>query len=335
MIHLYFNIIGVVVWLSVFYLVNGIFSVFPVGNSINAWGVAAVHTVFKIVSVIIMAPFYRQLEKLAVLTVREKTSEEDKANQLDERLIATPTVAVEQATRVTYKMADVAFGAFAKSLIAYENYSVKLADEIHDLEGKADKFEDDLGSYLVKISACDLSRSDAAQVTKLLHIIGDLERISDHAVNIVESAEEMQDKKLSFSAEAKREIGIMMMALSEIIGITKRAFVENDVSLALKIEPLEEAIDELRDEIKLNHVIRLQKSECTIEHGFILNDILTNFERVSDHCSNIGSCVVEVSEYDDFEMHKYKNEVKGDKAHFEEQVSVYRSKYNIALGKGE
>ena len=335
MIHLYFNIIGAVVWLSVFYLVNGIFSLFPVENSINAWGVAAVHTVFKMFSVVLIAPFYRQLEKLAVITVREKTSEEDKANQLDERLIATPTVAVEQATRVTYAMADVAFGAFAKALIVYENYSPKLADEIRDLEGKADKFEDDLGSYLVKISACDLSRSDAAQVTKLLHIIGDLERVSDHAVNIVESAEEMQDKKLSFSAEAKREIGIMMMALSEIIGITKRAFVENNVPLACRIEPLEEAIDELRDEIKLNHVIRLQKSECTIEHGFILNDILTNFERVSDHCSNIGSCVVEVSEYDDFEMHRYKNEVKRDKAHFEEQVSVYRSKYNLALGKGE
>lgn len=335
LVHLYFNIIGVVVWLTVFSVVDLLVQIPLFDQAIDMWGVAAVHTIFKILSVAIMGPFYRQLEKLAVITVREKTSEEDKANQLDERLIATPTVAVEQATRVTYAMADVAFGAFAKALIVYENYSPKLADEIRDLEGKADKFEDDLGSYLVKISACDLSRSDAAQVTKLLHIIGDLERVSDHAVNIVESAEEMQDKKLSFSAEAKREIGIMMMALSEIIGITKRAFVENNVPLACRIEPLEEAIDELRDEIKLNHVIRLQKSECTIEHGFILNDILTNFERVSDHCSNIGSCVVEVSEYDDFEMHRYKNEVKRDKAHFEEQVSVYRSKYNLALGKGE
>ena len=268
-----------------------------------------------------------------MLTVRDKKTDSENENRLDERLFETPTVAVEQATLVTYSMAEVAFGSLAKSLIAYENYSPKLADEIRELEGKADKYEDDLGSYLVKISAYDLAGSDAAQITKLLHIIGDLERISDHAVNIVESAEEMRDKKLTFSSEAKREIGIMMMALSEIIGITKKAFVDNDITLASKIEPLEEAIDELRDSIKLNHVIRLQKSECTIEHGFILNDILTNFERVSDHCSNIGSCLVEVSEYDDFEMHKYKSAVKGDKEHFEKRVSEYREKYNIAAAK--
>ena len=333
MIHLYFNIIGVIVWLSIFYIVNAIFSLIPTDTPINAWGVALVHTVFKILSVLVMAPFYRWLERLAVLTVRDKKGEEDKDNRLDERLFATPTVAVEQATLVTYSMADVAFSALAKALIAYENYSPKLADEIRDLEGKADKYEDDLGSYLVKISAYDLTGSDAAQITKLLHIIGDLERISDHAVNIVESAEEMRDKKLSFSSEAQREIGIMMMALSEIIGITKKAFVDGDITMAMKIEPLEEAIDELRDAIKLNHVIRLQKSECTIEHGFILNDILTNFERVSDHCSNIGSCLVEVSEYDDFELHKYKSAVKGDKEHFERSVAHYREKYSIAITK--
>ena len=143
----------------------------------------------------------------------------------------------------------------------------------------------------------------------------------------------MRDKKLSFSSDAQREIGVMMMALSEIIGITKKAFVDGDIAMAMKIEPLEEAIDELRDAIKLNHVIRLQKSECTIEHGFILNDILTNFERVSDHCSNIGSCLVEVSEYDDFELHKYKSAVKGDKEHFERSVAHYREKYSIAAAK--
>ena len=333
MIHLYFNVIGVVVLLSLFYIINAVFSAIPVDRVINAWGVAAVHTVFKILSVLIMAPFYRQLERLATVTVRDKKSDTDKVNQLDERLFETPTVAVEQATRVTYAMAETAFNAFAKSLIAYENYTLKLADEIRELEGRADKYEDDLGSYLVKLSSRDLSSSDAAQVTKLLHIIGDLERVSDHAVNIIESVEEMQDKELTFSAEARREIGIMIMALSEIAGITKKAFEDNDVKLAFKIEPLEEAIDELRDEIKLNHVLRLQKSECTIEHGFVLNDILTNFERVSDHCSNIGSCVIEVSKYETFEMHKYKNSVKEDKEHFENKVAEYRQKYSLAQGE--
>ena len=328
MIHLYFNIIGVVVLLSLFYAVNAIFSLLPVEESINAWGVAGVHTIFKILSVIIMAPFYRQLEKLAVVTVRDKKDEVETVNKLDERLYETPSVAVAQATKVAGDMAEVAIIGLQKSLGMFDQYDVKVADEVRDLEDKADKFEDALGSYLVKLSNLDLDDRDSMQVTKLLHIIGDLERISDHSVNIVESAEEMKDKKLSFSAQATEELKVMRAALDEILGITLKSFLENDVRLAEEVEPIEEVVDDLRDQIKLNHILRLQKSECTIEHGFVLSDLLTNFERVSDHCSNVAGCVIEISKLGDLDMHKHSEETV-ESVEFKQKYVYYQQKYKL------
>ena len=328
MVHLYFNIIGVVVWLSLFYGINAIFSIIPTDASINAWGVAGVHTIFKILSVIVIAPFYKQLEKLAVLTVRDKKDENETVNRLDERLFETPSIAVGQAAAVTSDMALVSVLALKKSLTLFENYDVKAADEVRELEERADKFEDALGSYLVKLSGCDLDNRDAVEITKLLHIIGDLERISDHSVNIVESAEEMKDKKLSFSAQATKEMSVMRAALEEILDITLKSFSENNVSLAAEVEPIEEVIDTLRDQIKLNHILRLQKSECTIEHGFVLSDILTNFERVSDHCSNIAGCVIETGSLGDLDMHKY-NEEASKSIEFKEKFAYYQEKYKI------
>ena len=174
-------------------------------------------------------------------------------------------------------MAEIACEALEKSLVLFDKYDAKLADEIRDLEGKADQYEDLIGSYLVKLSAYDMPEQDSNQITKLLHIIGDFERISDHAVNIVESAEEMKDKKIEFSADAKREISVMKRAVADIVNMTYRAFVDNDMSVASNIEPLEDVVDDIRDEIKRGHILRLQKSECSIEHGFVLSDILTNF----------------------------------------------------------
>ena len=328
MVHLYFNIIGVVIWLSLFYIINAISGLIPVNDSINAWGVAGVHTVFKILSVVAIAPFYKQLEKLAVLTVRDKKDDNETANKLDERLFETPSVAVGQATAVTGDMAEIAILGLQKSLSLFDAYDAKLADEIRDLEERADKFEDALGSYLVKLSSCDLDDIDAMQITKLLHIIGDLERISDHSVNIVESAEEMKDKKLSFSPQATAEMQVMRSALEEILGITLKSFLENDVSLAEEVEPIEEVVDDLRDQIKLNHIIRLQKSECTIEHGFVLSDLLTNFERVSDHCSNIAGCVIEISKLGDLDMHKH-NEETVESVEFKQKYVYYQQKYKL------
>jgi phosphate:Na+ symporter len=328
MIHLYFNIIGVVIWLSVFYIVNAIFSLFPTDTAINAWGVAGVHTVFKMLSVLAIAPFYKQLEKLAIITIREKKDKNETVNKLDERLFDTPSIAVEQATVVTREMAEISVHALKKSLALFDEYDVRSADEIRELEDKADKLEDALGSYLVKLSGCDIDDRDAMQITKLLHIIGDLERISDHAVNVVESAEEMRDKKLSFSPQATKEMLVMRSAVDEILDISLKAFLENDVSLAEEVEPIEEVVDDLRDQIKLNHIIRLQKSECTIEHGFVLSDLLTNFERVSDHCSNIAGCVIEISRIGALDMHRYSEETSESVA-FKQKYVYYQQKYKL------
>lgn len=328
-IHLYFNIIGVVIWLSVFYIVNAIFTIPLISESINMWGVAAIHTIFKILSVALIAPFYRQLEKLAHLTVKDSKDDSETSNRLDERLLNTPGVAVSAATEVTASMAKLSIDALELSLKVLNSYDAKEAEEVRNIEGKVDVLEDALGTYLVKISECDLTEADSREVTKLLHSIGDLERISDHAVNIVESAEEIKDKKIEFSKEAQREIGIMKNALEEILSLTYKAFIENDLSTAIEVEPLEQVVDDIKGKIKLNHILRVQKSECTIEHGFVLSDLLTNFERVSDHCSNLASCVIEISKHDALDMHKYLAEIKSGEGAYLDKYKGYSEKYAL------
>ena len=332
LIHLYFNIISVVVVLSGFYLIDWLIGGFKmngilfVDGIIDMWGVALVHTVFKIIAVAIIGPFYRLLVKLSEISVKDSKDESETANLLDERLLETPAIAVSRATEVTGMMAEVSCKALRDSLSLFENFDPKLADSIRDLEDKADIFEDTLGTYLVKVSERDLSEADSKQATKLLHIIGDFERISDHAVNILESAEEMRDKKIEFSKEAQRELAVMRKAVADILDLAERAFARNDVNLAANVEPLEQVVDDIRDKIKANHIIRLQKSECTIEHGFILADLLNNFERVSDHCSNIGGCVIEISTYDAMDVHKYHAMLKAGSKAYEEKYEEYKKR---------
>lgn len=328
-VHLLFNVIGVVVVLSVFSILNAILNFAFTSLPIDMWGVAICHTAFKIVSVALIAPFYKGLAKLSYIIIKDNKDDKETANLLDERLLDTPAVAVESAAQVSYAMAEVSVNALFDSLKMFEAYDAKVANTVRDMEGKVDVYEDTLGSYLVKLSSSDLDQKDSEQVTKLLHIIGDLERISDHAVNIVESAEEMREKKVSFSAEAERQLAVMRSAVGEILSLTKAAFVSGDMELAARVEPLEQVIDDLRDEIKKGHIIRLQKSECTIEHGFILSDILTNFERVSDHCSNIAGCVIEISKFDALDMHKYLSSVKQGSPEFDRCFEEYRAKYAI------
>ncbi len=328
LVHLYFNIIGVAVALGLFYLVN-LFANFAFMNTaIDMWGVALVHTVFKIICVIIIGPFYKLLEKLAVLTVKDG-KEKETENLLDERLLETPAFAVSRAAEVTQVMADISTTALKDSLTLFERYDPKLADEIREKETKADVLEDALGSYLVKVSSCDMDERDSRQITKLLHIIGDYERISDHAVNIVESAEEMRDKKIDFSQQAQHELSVLRGAVEEILAIATEAFNGDDIKKAADVEPLEQVIDELRDRIKLNHILRLQKSECSIEHGFVLSDLLTNFERVADHCSNIAGCVIEISEYDALDMHKYLADIRQGSEGYDDKFKEYKCKYSI------
>ena len=332
LIHLYFNIIGVVTWLSIYYIFYWCFGFvreFAEGT-INMWGIAAVHTIFKILSVALIAPFYKQLEKLAVLTIKDKEDEDDeKSSPLDERLLATPTIAVERASEVTGAMANVSCKALRNAMQLFENYDAKLAEKVRKQENKADNYEDSLGSYLIKINEHDVDEQDSKQINKLLHIIGDFERISDHAVNIVESIEEINDKKLDFSDEAKRELSVMRAAVADILALTESAFIENSLEKAKAVEPLEQVIDGLKNKIKRNHVRRLQANECTIEHGFILADLLNNFERVSDHCSNIAECVIEISEKELIDSHKYMREMKIDNEYFDTKYKEYKGKYSI------
>ncbi len=329
LVHLYFNIIGVVLWLGVFYAVDAIADFAFVDSAIDMWGVALVHTVFKILSVAAIAPFYRFLEKLSRLTIKDKADEIESTSLLDERLINTPAVAVARATEVTAVMADISCRALYDSLTLFDNFDPKVAENVRTLEDKADMYEDALGSYLVKISGTELDPADSKQITKLLHMIGDFERISDHAVNILESAEEMRDKKIEFSKEAQGELRVLRAAVKEILELTERAFENNDITVAAEIEPLEQVVDDLRDTIKAHHVLRLQKSECTIEHGFILADLLNNFERVSDHCSNVGGCVIEISSFDALDMHKYLADIRAGSELYEEKYKAYSEKYSI------
>lgn len=327
-VHLSFNVIGVVLVSILFYSINAFADFAFVGLSIDGWGVALVHTLFKIICVALISPFYKQLAKLACFIVKDSKGDQETSTLLDERLLDTPSVAVERATQLVGTMADISTRALRDSLSLFDSYDPKLADSVRDMESKVDNLEDVIGSYLVKISSHTTDVGDSEQVTKLLHIIGDYERISDHAVNIVESCEELRDKKIAFSSEAEREISVLRTALTEILELSYEAFINNDLDKAAEIEALEQVVDDLRDQIKLNHIIRLQKSECTIEHGFVLSDILTNFERVSDHCSNIGGCVIEIGKYDALDMHRY-NATRHSSEEFEQKYRVYSAKYSI------
>ena len=337
-IHLYFNIIGVVLWMVLYYSIGWILETTGVfgllswadGTTIEAFGIAGIHTVFKIFSVIMLSPFTKLLEKLAYITVRGSDKKGDEyTSLLDERLLDTPAVAIERCRKVAIRMGELSIDPFNKAVGLFKNYDSKVAQEIRDAEDKVDSYEDALGTYLVKLSARDLTEADSIEVTKLLHIIGDFERISDHSVNIVESAEELKDKELAFSEYAVRELQVMFDALNEITHITQDAFINTDLETATLVEPLEQVVDDLKDKIKLQHVIRVQKSMCTIEHGFVLSDILNNLERVSDHCSNIAGCVIELSKHDALDLHNYLREVKAGGKDYEKNYSKYLEKYAL------
>lgn len=343
-VHLYFNIIGVVFWLCMYYLIGWIFRISGLfdyislanGSTINMWGIAAVHTTFKLLSVLLMAPFTKLLEKLAVATIRGTDKKGDEyTNMLDERLLDTPTVAIDRSRAVAKQMAQLSTEAMHLSISLFDVYDVKVAQKVRELEDKVDIYEDVLGSYLVKLSSKNMDEIDSHEVTKLLHMIGDLERISDHAVNVVESAEEINDKQLVFSADAQRELHCMYGAVNEILTITEDAFVNDDISKAYIVEPLEQVVDYLRDQIKLQHVIRLQKSECTIEHGFVLSDILTNLERVSDHCSNVAGCLVEMSKHEALDVHDYLHKVKSGGMEYDALYDAYMEKYSIKTSEAK
>ncbi len=327
-IHLSFNVIATLILLPLWYLVDWLVGFEFVQSAANPLGIATVHTVFKLFALILLMPASRLLEKLANVLVKEgKTN--DGTELLDERLLATPSVAIGRCKEVSVTMASVAVGSLQKSISLFENYDEKVFDKIREEENKVDMYEDKLGSYLVKLTAQDLSEQDSHEANKLLHVISDFERISDHALNIAGSAEEIHDKKLEFSEEAKRELATLTAAINEILNITLDSFVNDNLDKAITVEPLEQVVDHLKELLRKRHIKRLRKQECTIELGFVLTDILTNFERVSDHCSNIAACMLEIA-HDEFDIHEYLRSVKaGTEEGFNHYYEYYTMKYSI------
>ncbi len=327
-VHLYFNIIGTVVLLLLFYSVNSFVHFAFVDLQANQFGIAITHSMFNLLCTALLLPFGAGLGKLATLTIKDAPTKEE-ATLLDERLLITPSVALERAEAVTADMADAAVSSIKTAMPLLSIYDAPTAKKVRKYEKDADVYEDAIGSYLVKLSNEDISETENHKITKLLKLIGDFERISDHAVNIVESAEEINSKHIEFSDEAKHEVSILKEAVFEITDLAYGAFIDNDLDKASLVEPLEQTIDILVEQIKLHHILRLQKSECTIDHGFVLSDILTNLERTADHCSNIAACITEISENASFDMHKYLGDIRNDTDEFKSNFKMYKNKYSL------
>lgn len=333
LVHLYFNIIGTVLFMVVFYALHAVTPFAFLADAATPFGIAAVHSVFNVAATICLLPFSKGLVRLACLTIAEveegteKNEEEQCLQLLDARFLDTPSYAVEQSRNVAVSMAALAEESMNLSMELLREYQPEKAQRVIELESRVDRFEDELGSYLVKLSSRNLSERDSHTLNTILHCIGDFERISDHARNIKEAAQEMSLKKLAFSEKAQAELSVFQRAIHDILKLTMLSFQEEDLSLAKQVEPLEEVIDGLNLEIKSRHVKRLRKGKCTIELGFILSDITTNFERVSDHCSNIAVCLLEVSE-DEFDTHAYLDELKQqNNVDFQGKVMAYRERY--------
>ena len=309
-VHLSFNIIGTLVCLIPFCILNYVTDIPFLKRSITPFEIAIVHSIFNVFTTAILFPFTKMLEAIANKLVPEVDGEKQ-GKLLDERLLTVPSFAVTNALDVVVEMSEVSQKAFEKAVALVGNYNEKEATEVSEMETLLDNYEDQLGTYMVKISSTGVSDSDSKKIAKILHTINDFERIGDHAENLVDVAREINDKKIVFSHEATAEIAVLKDAVLEILRITDLAFRNNDLQMASSVEPLEQVIDDIISDIKSHHVSRLQHGNCTIELGFVLTDLLTNYERVSDHCSNVAVAIIE-SQHGTFEAHEYLNHVKND-----------------------
>lgn len=330
-VHLYFNIIGTILFSSVFYLINSFVHFEFMEQAAGAAGIAVIHSVFNVAATIVLLPFSKGLEKLSCLTIHDKEDGKEKTGEmslLDVRFLEQPSFAIEQCKKLTITMAELAKKGLQKSMELLEHYEEDSANEVKELEELVDRYEDQIGTYLVKLSGKNLSLEDSHTLSVLLHCIGDFERISDHSVNIMESAMEMHQKEMYFSEDAKKELMVFENAIHEIVTMAFQVFSQNDTKLAMYVEPLEEVIDGLNVKIKTHHIKRLRKGECTIDLGFVLSDLTTNFERVADHCSNIAVCLLQVEE-DSFDTHEYLEDIKRNDPAFQEKVESYKISYQI------
>ena len=326
-VHLAFNCIGTVILLVPYLIVDAFFTIPFNDKPISPFMIAIIHSIFNVVTTFILLPFTKQLERLAnrIIPCEEVTFTYPK---LDERLITVPSVAIGSAFDYTVEMANLSFDALLTSLPLLDKFDEQKAEDVKLLEDRIDKYEDKLGTFMVRLAKEELSDADSLQVTKMLHTINDFERIGDHACNIVKVAREMTDKNLRFSKEAWSEIKVLTEALCEIVNLTRTAFAENDLAVATKIEPLEQVIDKLIYEIKARHVNRLQGGACTIELGFVLHDLITNYERVSDHCSNVAVAIIETG-HGSFKTHEYLRTVKKTDEEFKQEYEEYLSRFSF------
>ena len=336
MVHLYFNIIGVTLFLAVFYGLNLVLDFSFINETVTPWGIAVVHSIFNLTATAVLLPFANGLEKLAILTIPDDAEKESFA-LLDERLLKTPAVAVERARAATAEMAELARVGVVQAMSLTHTWDDTLAQKVRDEEQKVDQYEDALGTYLVKLSSRELSHADSQSVNTLLHTISDFERISDHSVNLLSSAEEIHAKNIAFSQDAHEELQVLEGAVQDVLSRTTDAFRKADLHLASKVEPMETVVDELVRAIKARHVARLQAGSCSIEYGFVLEDLLTNYERVCDHCSNVAVAQIEVAQ-DSFDTHAYLNDLRygndtKESEQFRRRLDRYRERYLFPDGE--
>ena len=327
LVHLSFNIIGTTVLLVVFQVVKSLVAIPLLDSGIDQLGIAVVHSVFNVACTALLLPTTALLEKLACRLIPDPENEE-KLEELDERLMATPALAVQRCRSVTEIMAGIAAGALRDALAELTSHDEERAARILTAESNADHYEDILGTYLVKLSAMPLSEQDTVESSELLHMIGDLERISDHAVNLLEAGEELREKKIVFTDAAQAELKQLTAAVDEVVELAMRAFTANDVTAAAQVEPLEQVVDELKEKLRSHHIVRLQRGECSIEAGFVWSDLLTDLERVADHCSNIAGCVLEMR-YERLNLHGYLDTVRAGNADYAAGYEAYARKYSV------
>ncbi len=332
LVHLSFNVIGTAVCLAIFAVIRAIFAPALLSEAATMSGIAVAHSAFNIFCTALLLPASGLLEKLVVRLIPDDKKPEQE-QELDERLLATPPLALEQSHIIATDMAMYAISAMRDAIASLEEYTPERAQDIRDAENRTDHYEDILGSYLLKLSAKQvLGNSESEEVTELLKLIGDFERISDHAVNVIESVEELRDKGLRFSDPAKRELKVLTSAVLEVLSDAQEAFAKQDLDAAAKVEPLEQVIDRLKEQLRTNHILRMKKGECSTETGFVWSDLLTNLERVSDHCSNIAGCIIDMQHHN-LNLHESLQASRSGGAAYERAYAEFAKKYAVEEAK--
>ena len=331
LVHLSFNVIGTVIWLSVYCLADLIIAPALFDEAATQAGIATAHSLFNLGCTLLLLPLSGLLEKLAYKLVPD-TKAPDTVSELDDRLLATPAVALERSHALTLEMAKLSSEALGDSIALLKSYNAETATKIREIEDKTDHYEDMIGSYLVKLSSHQLNEKEGAMASMLLKAIGDFERISDHAVNILESAEELRDKGIAFSPEAQIELDSLCDATLEIVSLSCIAFTEADLNTANRVEPLEQVIDKLKEFLRSQHIERLRRGNCSIEAGFVWSDLITNMERVSDHCSNIAGCIIDVAD-NNMNIHESLKAIRGESELYRSKYAEYSERYLSSILK--